>query len=436
MNRLPAGGVTVLVLAAAASLASCSRTVDAVVPLDCAAASSGDPACAPTPWPTPDHGKNSDPWLVTHHDVISQMSPRVLVLNFFNGATSEQALATAQSQAAALNEGSRYHGYADSAAVPFLKMQIVKVVDLTDHPAPSNWAHPSSTLLPTTSTGEFDPTALFTGRFNDRYGFSDSSSPSGSLSLCQLFEQGLINEVWIEDGEPDIRRAPLNVERKQAYDDGGNALPGVFLPDVGGGGSLRQIVCGVTVRMAHLDPARGPGCDLQVRGWGIDGMWDALPSAAAEDARAFLNADFDSRFNVQFASFADICDLAGDVCVTYPSATVAAGSYADGTAWRIDPFRQGCGSSRYPPNARSHGDFVNGAPVQARCAGFGLGGAADGGDAYVPYTSATVAAQESAFPDCGGGWQIYWRQSMPGAGNHARGAHGRPIKNWWPYLYY
>ncbi|HSS39608.1 MAG TPA: hypothetical protein VLT58_12645 [Polyangia bacterium] len=422
-------------LAIVMGLASCSRSVDAVLPLDCAAAGGGDPACAPTTWPTAGHGANSDPWLVAHHDVITQMSPRVMVLDFDNGATPDQVMATAQLQASALAEGSRYHGYADSAAVPFLKIQITKVVDLTDHPPPSSWTHPSSTLLPTTSTGEFDATALFTARFNDSYGFDDPSSPSGSLSLCQLFEQGLINEVWIEDGEPDVRRAPLNVERKQAYDASGAAVPGMFLPDVGGGGSLNQIVCGVTVRMAHLDPARGPGCDLQVRGWGIDGMWDALPAVAA-DARAFLNADFDSRFGVQFASFADICDMAGDSCVTYPSQTVAAGRYADGRGWRIDPFLQGCGSSRFPPNARGHGDFVHNAPVQARCAGFGLGGGADGGDVYAPYTSSTVAGQESAFPDCGGGWQIYWRQSMPGPGNHAHGAGGRPIKNWWPYLYY
>ncbi|MES1209612.1 MAG: hypothetical protein ABUS79_27050 [Pseudomonadota bacterium] len=422
-------------LAAAAGLVSCSRSIDAVLPVDCAATPSGDPACAPTVWPTSTHAANSDPWLVAHHDVITQMSPRVMVLDFDNGATPDEVLATAQLQASALAEGSRYHGYADSAAVPFLKIQIVKVVDLTDHPAPAGWSHPSSTLLPTTSTGEFDPTALFTARFNDRYGFADPSAPSSSLSLCQLFEQGLVNEVWIQDGEPDVRRAPLNVERKQAYDGSGVAIPGMFLPCVGGAGCLNQIVCGVTVRMAHLDSARGAGCDLQVRGWGIDAMWDALP-AAGEVARAFLNADFDQRFGVQFASFADICDLAGDQCVAYPSQTVATGSYADGTNWRINPFRQGCGSSRFPPNARAYGDFVNGAPVQSRCAGFRLGGGQDGGDVYAAYTSSTVAAQESAFPDCGGGWQIYWRQSMPGAGNQARDANGNPLKNWWPYLYY
>jgi hypothetical protein len=421
-------------LLAAIAAAGCSRSVDAVRPLDCAAGG-GAPSCAPTAWPTADHGANSDPWLVVHHDVITQMSPRVLVLNFDDGASSEQALQTAQREAAAIAEGSRYHGYADSAAPPFLQYQILKVVDLTDHPAPAGWTNPSSTLLPTTATGEFDPTALFTSRFSDSFGFADPAAPSRSLSLCQLFEQGIVNEVWIEDGEAGARRAPLNVERKQAYDQDGQAIAGMFLPYVGGGGSLDQILCDVTVRMAHLDPARGPGCDLQVRGWGIEGMWDALP-AAADDAHAFLNADFESRFGAPFRSFADICDQAGDPCVSYPGPMAAAGTYADGTAWQIAPFTQGCGSSRFPPNARSRGDFVNPGAVDARCAGFGLGGGPGGGDVYAPYTAATVATQDSAYPDCGGGWQIYWRQSMPGFGNQALGAGGRPIKNWWPYLFY
>ena len=386
-------------------------------------------------WPTAGHGANSDPWLVAHHDVITQMSPRVMVLDFDNGATPDQVMATAQLQASALAEGSRYHGYADSTAAPFLKMQIVKVVDLTDHPPPASWTHPSSTLLPTTSTGEFDATALFTARFNDSYGFPDPSSPSGSLSLCQLFEQGLINEVWIEDGEPDVRRAPLNVERKQAYDASGAAMPGMFLPDVGGGGSLNQIVCGVTVRMAHLDPARGPGCDLQVRGWGIDGMWDALPAAAA-DARAFLNADFDSRFGVQFASFADICDLAGDSCVTYPSADGRGRQLRGRQGWRIDPFLQGCGSSRYPPNARGHGDFV-----QQRARAGPLRRLRPGRRSPTAATSTRRTPRRRSRA----------RERVPRlrrrladllAPEHARRRQPRPrrqrppIKNWWPYLYY
>jgi hypothetical protein len=419
------GGV---VLLAALAAAGCTRVVDAVTAMGCASQSPGGAPCVPISWPTAEHAANSDPWLVAHHDTLVRMAPRVLVLNFDNGATSDQALQTANLQAAAIAEGSRPHAYADDGAQQSLQYDVVKVVDLTDHPPPAGWNNPSSTLLPTTAGGAFDPTALFTSQFAAAYGWKDASSKP--LTLCQLFQRGAINEVWIQDGEAGIRRAPLNVESKQVYDAAGNAIVGLFLPCAGGGGCLDQtIACGVTVRMAHLDPARGPGCDLQVRGWGIEGMWDALPAYAA-DARAFLNADFDARFGVQFRSFADICDQSGDACVSYPNDHQATGAYADGTPWTIQPFLQGCGSSRFPPNARARGDFLNGEQVQSRCQGFGLAGGAGGGDLYQPYSAATVAGEDSAFPDCGGGWQIYWRQSMPGPGNAAH------LKSWWPFLFY
>jgi hypothetical protein len=401
-----------LVAAGALAGAACDRVVDAVT--------------AQGHWPTLDHAANSDPWLVAHHDEITEMSPRVLVLNFENGATSDEVMQTAMVQVSALAEGSRPHGYADGGATPFLQYQIVKVVDLTDHPPPAGWTNASSTMLPTTNSGQFDPTALFGGQFAGAYGFQDARGRS--LTLCQLFQQGAINEVWIEDGEAGARRAPLNLESKQVYDAGGAAIPNTFMPCLGGGGCLDQIVCGVTVRMAHLDAARGPGCDLQVRGWGIEGMWQALPAYAGV-AHAFLNADFDSRFGVQFPSFAALCDQAGDACVGYPNDNVATGAYADGSTWTINPFQQGCGSSQFPPNARARNDFVNAAPVKSRCQGFGLGGPG-GNDVYQDYSAATVASLASAFPDCGGGWQIYWRQSMPGPNSPAH------LKNWWPFLFY
>ena len=31
---------------------------------------------------------------------------------------------------------------------------------------------------------------------------------------------------------------------------------------------------------------------------------------------------------------------------------------------------------------------------------------------------------------------VYLAQSMPGLGNQARDTQGRPMKNWWPFLFY
>ncbi len=437
------------------SAVACTRVVDAVTKVEDCMPGSTDPACAPAPWPTTGHGANSDPWLVTHNQVITLMKPNVLVLNFDNGATSVDTMTAAQALKNALATGSTFQGYQNPAAPEFLQYQILPIVDLTNNnpnnPAPSTWTNPSSTLLPTTSTGQFDPTQLFLPEFAD-FGFSDtSSSPPRPLSLCELFEKGLVNEVWIQDGELDLaggpaRRAPLYLERKQKYDQRGNAIAGSFDECVGGGTPpitcLSDISCGVTVRMSHLDPVGGAGvgCDLEIRGWGIEGMWDALPAFQA-DATAFLNQDFDTRFGVRFNAWPQICDaMSADAkvpCVTYATPTRANGTYPDGTPWTIDPFLQGCGSSQFPPNAIWRGDFDDTTSnVESRCEHFGLGDAPGGGDIYEMYPAATVTAQVSTYVGCGGDWQIYWRQSMPGYQNQAKASDGSPMKNWWPMLFY
>ena len=39
-------------------------------------------------------------------------------------------------------------------------------------------------------------------------------------------------------------------------------------------------------------------------------------------------------------------------------------------------------------------------------------------------------------PDCMGAWLIYWRQNMPGLDNKQKDDEGKPMKNWWPFLFY
>ena len=193
----------------------------------------------------------------------------------------------------------------------------------------------------------------------------------------------------------------------------------------------------MTVRLAHLDAARGPGCDLEVRGWGIEAMWVALPSLRA-DALAFLNRDFDTRFGVRFGGWASICDQAAGIpCVDYPTPPARRARYADGTPGASTLSCKGAAAPMFPPNAtraRRHRSTTRRSSRAASTSACAT--APDGGDAYEPYSAAKVAALEQVFPDCGGGWQIYWRQSIPGLGNRARNADGTPMKNWWPLLFY
>jgi hypothetical protein len=444
-------GARLFGLSALLFTASCTRVFDAITPPTTGAVCTPEstaPGCQPTPWPTPGHSTNSDPWLVTHNQVITSMAPNVLVLNFDNGQTSAQTMAYAKEVAAALAAGSAYHAYSNPSAPTFLNYNILKVVDLTDSPS-----GPSvNSNVPLTSAGDFDPNALFnSAAFAPFYDYPDPSAPGGYQSLCQLFENGTINEVWIQDGGattlPDrtvLPRAPLYDEIKMSYDDSGAATGSFFDLCIGGGGSGTQtclnVACSVTVRLAHLDPSPsgGPACDVLVRGWGIDGMWSALPSDLAVDANAFLNQDFRTRFNVSFKSWPEICTATP--CVDYPNPMRARSTSGDTTVFDINPFTQGCGNSQFPPNGTQTDDFQDTNPVNSRCEGFGLGGGSNGGDVYQPYAyDALVASYDQMYrgnSQCYVGWQIYWRQSMPGYQNRATASNGTPMKNWWPTLFY
>ncbi|MEA2167759.1 MAG: hypothetical protein QOF76_1059, partial [Solirubrobacteraceae bacterium] len=83
-------------------------------------------------WPNPESAANSDPWLVAHHDRITMMQPRVLVLNFVHGLGEAAASAKIAALIDALRESSRWQGYGDPSAPPFLDYQVVDIVDLTE----------------------------------------------------------------------------------------------------------------------------------------------------------------------------------------------------------------------------------------------------------------------------------------------------------------
>jgi len=72
-----------------------------------------------------------------------------------------------------------------------------------------------------------------------------------------------------------------------------------------------------------------------------------------------------------------------------------------------------------------------------RCAHYGMRDGPSGGDAYEIYPPDIIEEYDKRFEaDCGGGWQVYWRQSIPGLRNAAFDASGQQMRNWWPYLFY
>jgi hypothetical protein len=426
-----------------------SHVVDAV---DLGQAPAGGPSFI---WPTATSGANSDPWLIEHHDSIVEMRPRLLVLDFYNHLDVQQAQQKVLEKIDAIAESSRYHGYADPRAFAFLNYDLVKLVDLTDHPPSPTSPFESSTLLPTDAAGAFDGGALFTPSFARNYGFFDPASAQ-PLTLCQLFEQGFINELWLMTGdEGSPRRPPLMSESKQVYDPQSHPIPGMF--EDTGYQPFPGLHCKVTARIAYISPLRGADCDLVPRSAGIENTASASPPAIpylTDNASDFFNDDFKARDGATFDSWADLvargtggwCTSETTACIAYPSETAvptpvpaAEGTFPDGTTWKMLPFAQGCGTPHFPPNARFEWDYGNTQAVRSRCEHYDMNDGS-GGDVLNAYSSdnPSVAGYTQRFGDdgCGGGWQVYLRQNMPGLHNLARAADGSRMKNWWPFLFY
>jgi hypothetical protein len=409
--------------------------VEAFEPIDCSVVPRSS-QCRFDVWPNSVSSKNSDRWLAANHDDLREIRPKVLVLNFHNESRGDAIRPAIEARILALAEGSRYRGYQDANAPAFVNYEVAGIVDYTDED-PDSSPDEASTLVPEGPDGLFDVHQLFEPPFL----FPHPSGSEEQVGLCTLFEIGAVNEVWLASAGP--RQPPLMLERKQRYDTALTALPGDFNTCIHEGDEYcLQMECGVTVRLAHLNPTRGSGCDLQVRGWSIVDTGLSIPYFA-ENATAFLNADFRERYSVDFDSFADVCVRDQEqACVSYPFTGVAEPVMAEGGDWRFDPYRQGCGRPEFPPNADGYYDWTSAVPVISRCEHYGLGDG-DSGDAYEIYEASKLSIYDELLPDdprfpndCGRGWQLYWRQSMPGLDNPAFGADGQRMKNWWPFMFY
>jgi hypothetical protein len=352
-----------------------------------------------------------------------------------------------------LAEGSSYHNYEQQ----FLQYELKYSTDLTDHPPPAGHPFPYSTQLPTTPDGNFDPAALFNQKYTDLYDIVDPDNPSRKLGLCQLFERGLINEAWLHIGEPPPPGLSPIIERRQVYDAGLRAIRGSFRTTAGTqaqADTLDAVGCAVTTRMVVILPFTTPrdnsqpigrdvGCSLMAHGFGLETTTLAIPYLGVH-ARPFLNFDFGSRFRVPFDGLRQICPADFAPCIAYHEdaatkqwvATAAKGATIG--SWIMKPFVQGCGTVDFPPNARFRWDFDNRDPalaVPSRCNGYGMRRGPGGSDRYDPYVVDTTPPTQG--PDnCGLGWQLHWRQSIPGFRNQAWDVDGRPMKNWWPFLFY
>lgn len=392
-------------------------------------------------WPNETSHTNSDPWLQQHHTEIQEMHPRFLLIDFANGRTTAETMARFQTQKEAMMEGSRYHGYSNPAAKPFLIYEIAKYVDLKDDPIPAGWTAPNSSKMPRRNGG-INFGSLFTQAYADYYAIPDPKNPSHNMTLCELVANGVVNDVFIIFNKTGTdANVPEILEYKQQYDRNDVPLPGKFDQYAGNGSFdptdiLLVKQCGRSLRVGFLEMTGNWTNAMEVNGHNYEHIGNRAVPRFDEMFRPFANFDLMQRFGTTFRDWYS-CPY-GMPCLSYPTDNSVTFTI-NGETRTLSPYNQGCGSAHFPPNAREQYDKSNPQTVLSTCEHYGLHDAADGTDIRTPYSLATVDRWKNTPVGkgfVGGGWFMYWFQSFPGYDNRAKMADGSPMKNWWVYLYY
>ncbi len=361
-------------------------------------------------WPNAESAANSDPWLIANHDRIRLMQPRVLVVNFVHGLGEAEARDKVEWLCRALGESSRWQGFRDPAAPAFLDYRIVHIADLTE---PRGTVDRNSARFPRTADGVgFDYGALHEMRLYD------------GLRLDELAERGLINEVWLL-ADHTAHSAPWEtVEVKRAYDY--DFQPQGFEPQAGNSGAHDAPWIGRSLRILFVNFARGVGCAMESLAHSLERMatCGALPYYERY-FREFAMLDLDRRFGLPFESLY-LCEHP----VAYP--TPSSLQYRAG--WRrrtVHDYVVAGGNVHFMPNGRDDYDLDNRAPVLSTIETW-----RQPGEVALPWTPDVLERYRELAPDCMGRWVVYWRQNMPGLDTTALDDDGRPMKNWWPFLFY
>lgn len=387
-------------------------------------------------WPNRASRANSDEWLVKNHDSIRQMRPRVLVLNFVNGLSSEEARKRVDALIAALRESSRYHGYKDRQAAPFLEYQVEKLVDLTDAAPPADRMDGNSTRYPRVPNWKdgqinFQYSQLFGPKFAEYYGYADPKQPGRFLTLKELVDAGTVHEVWFLAQQRQLGAPYESVEVKQAYDERFRKIPGVS-KQAGNGGDPGQPFIGRSLRILFINAERGPGCAMESLGHSMEGM--AHSNVIPYFRRYFYEYagfDLDRRFGVPFKSLYE-----APKPLDYPNPTTLRYRDKSGKDVEVSPFYIIGGNVHFTPNGRKDYDLDNPQPVMSTIEDYRIGSRPGGKDLAKEWGVETYRRYRGLAHDCMGPWLVYWRQNMPGYRSPARDADGKPMKNWGVFLFY
>ena len=386
-------------------------------------------------WPNEQSKANSDAWLSMNHDKITQLRPRVLVIDL-EATPATRAMPLIDQHIAALKEASSFHKYKDPNAKPALVYELVKVVQ-----APKGG-------------GRIDYNSWNTQAFADsNLQLKDPANPSGpNLTLCGLFEKGVINEVWcMASSDPKCGETQ---EYKQVYDANGNKVQNRFAT-VSNGDSIASLGCKVSARITDFNSGRGAGCHQHALGHAWERYMDgnAVPQLGKQ-AKRFLNWDLNTRVGAPFSNFYSACNsnsMQLTNCIVWASNIRAQSGATASKMFDIADMSAGCGNAHFYANTTGTYSYDANMPdpeVLTSCENYGMHNGPDGKDLTTPYTNAMTdklygrsqrtcpADQPACDDDCGGHGTTYLYQNFPGPGTTAKNDDGTPMRNWWVYLFY
>lgn len=392
----------------------------------------------PTIWPNRISRANSDPWIAKNHDQIKEMRPRLLLINYSNEHSPEQLTALANRLIECLSESSRYHGYRNADAPAFLKYHIFHLVDLRDRDRTTGDSRSVSIKDLNAKTGfNFAYAKLFSDDFAQLMQIPDPREPQRFLRLDELIDGGFIHEVWFFGSgrvpeQPHIGAFEV-VEHKPKYNELFQRLGNHYV-QAGNGGDEEQPWIGRSVRIGFVNASRGPGCFLESLAHGLEGNANsgAIPYYT-KYFHEFAGMDWDKRYGLPFNSLYG-ANL-GNEKVVYKRNGQMIIPHA-GNKLTVDNFVANGGNAHFPPNGRSHYDLNNTEPVRSTIEDWRIGNGKNKSDQAEDWTNAKFEKYRNLAPDCMGPWLIYWRQNMPGLDNQQKDDRGKPMKNWWPFLFY
>jgi len=363
------------------------------------------------------------------------MRPRLLVLNFANGVSQDRAWEKVNQLIAAIRESSRYHGFENPTAPAFLDYQVEKLVNATNIVLPAERLDGNSTLYPRVANWKdginFEYSRLFQKEFTGIYGIRDQKNLGRLLSLTDMVDQGVINEVWFLAYQGKHGAPYESVEVKQVYDEQLKPIAGKWV-QAGNGGDPGQPFIGRSLRIVFINVERGPGCAMESLGHSLEGMANsnAIPYLR-KYFREFAGFDLDKRFGTPFDSLYG----RNGAELSYPNPNTL--SFKWGGEERVIQNYVPIGNNvHFTPNGRHDYDLDNTAPILSTIEHYRMRDGQGGQDKITLWTPAKLDPYRELGSDCMGRWVIYWRQNMPGLDNRSKDDAGKPMKNWWPFLFY